>query len=821
MHEQASKPTQITVNGTYFDGHSAASHPVTLSLDEQGLLHLDPTHHQPIPLDEITIGSRIGSTPRRLEFPDGGLVETGDHRSIEQWQRSTTKNGHYGWIHRLESSIAYGAGALLFIIALILVSLMWGIPWSSNLIAHALPEDITQTIGDSAVESLDQLIFSSSELDPQRYQQLQLKFQQLLTNSNNHKGYRLEFRHGGVIGANAFAFPNGLVVMTDEMVELADLDEELLSIFLHEIGHLEQRHSLRQIIAHSSLAILTTLLTGDITAASSLVVGAPNLLMKASYSREMETEADTYALIEMERLQLATEHFANIMDRLEFAMVEAQSEVHTEPTDPDPDDENSEESWLNKVELLDFFSSHPLTEQRTARFRQGKPAPLPTPTAITDSKAYPVDFIALRQHLNKGQYQQLHRQLDHHYQQFLSGDGKAEIIADKAYNLLCTFTPETQQQLEQWAVEMPGSYVAQYALGIYNKTLVSIRRDGRYWRHIPEQDRVAMENHTKVAETHFLNSLKIQPDFTLAQASLYSLASFSRYDDTDEETLITEALKTNPASYILNRTKLFYLQPRWGGSYPEINDALKGIHKQIQQNPELAALTGVIFHYKALDYDRNQHYRGTVRLESAAINRGHKSWYFANRADAFSKLDEPELALIDYNNAIQLFPEDPQLYIDRSSVLRDLRQLESARQDIETVLTITPYDEDALETLANFQIKAGNHQTALGNFQKILVTQPGNANAHFRISKLLTRDSGQQEAALQASHKAIQFGDDSPHYWYQYAYLTGTAQNCAFPGAAKTYLRLCQNSWCSETNLRWVKQKQTELAQQNLCANSQ
>ena len=49
--------------------------------------------------------------------------------------------------------------------------------------------------------------------------------------------YQLEFRHGGYIDANAFALPSGIIVMTDELVELAKSDDELISVLAHEIGH--------------------------------------------------------------------------------------------------------------------------------------------------------------------------------------------------------------------------------------------------------------------------------------------------------------------------------------------------------------------------------------------------------------------------------------------------------------------------------------------------------------------------------------------------------------------------------------------------------
>ena len=358
-------------NGHYYDGQTAQAHAAELSINSDNELELTPALRTPTALADVKISSRVGITPRRIEFADGALFETVDHQALDEWLTSHGRSS--GWIHRLESKTAYALGALFVVVIFVAVSVTWGIPWSSKYIAQALPTSITIPLGDSAMESMDKLVFYPSKLPPQRIAELQAQFQQLLPAEESGYEYQLLFRGGGQIGPNAFALPNGTIVITDELVELADVDEELHSILLHEIGHLQHHHSLRQIIAHTSLAVLTSTLTGDITAAGSLVVGAPNVMMEASFSREMETEADTYSLQQMQHLGLPTEHFANIMERLEFAVLnnddEEEEAIQPNNYDQSGDDEVTEH-WLDATRVLNFFSSHPLTEERIARFRQ-------------------------------------------------------------------------------------------------------------------------------------------------------------------------------------------------------------------------------------------------------------------------------------------------------------------------------------------------------------------------------------------------------------------------------------------------------------------
>ena len=253
---------------------------------------------------------------------------------------------------------------------------------------------------------------------------------------------------------------------------------------------------------------------------------------------------------------------------------------------------------------------------------------------------------------------------------------------------------------------MPNSYTAHHALGIYHANQINLRRSGRYWRNIPEEDRAAMAEHTDSAVQSLHRSLVLKPNFTLAQAELYSLASAGNAKAIDEEQLLADALSTSPASYILNRTKLFYLLPRWGGDYRDMRRTLQTIADLAELNPELAPLAGSFHHYKAFDTYGEDDYRRTVKLETIAIQQEHKSWFFSRRAKAYKQLGEMQSALTDYDNALRLFPESAQLHIERSKILSTLQQEVEARKDIDIALSLAPYNAAALYELASLQRQA-------------------------------------------------------------------------------------------------------------------
>ena len=359
------------LKGFFYDGQTAGKRDVELEMDGQGIISADTPLIQPVSIKEITFSRRIGNIPRTLTFPSSGVFETTDHKTLEKWLSEHQISHELA--HKLESSTQYALGALIFMMLFIVWSYFYGIPWFSKLAANALPVEASVYIGHGAMETMDERFFSESKLDAEQRRSLTEQFVRLLPNAEITAKikYKLLFRGGGFIGANAFALPDGTVVITDELIKLAKHDEEILSILLHEIGHVEHQHSLRRVISHSGLAVLTVLITGDISSAGELVLALPNILMDSAYSRDHEWEADGYALEAMKKNGIPTSRFADIMERLEFYQLESEANTGTNDKSIAKDEKTSEYEYEYEFDnsWLDYMSGHPASKDRIERFR--------------------------------------------------------------------------------------------------------------------------------------------------------------------------------------------------------------------------------------------------------------------------------------------------------------------------------------------------------------------------------------------------------------------------------------------------------------------
>jgi len=248
------------------------------------------------PLAEVEISDRIGDVPRRLTLSGIGVFETTDNDGID---RALAAIGRpISAVHWLEqrwpiafaSLVAIGIGSLLFV--------RYGLPAAAELAARHLPTRIDRILGRQTLSALDELFFEPSTLSEERQQSLAARFDSMTRDlddgADEGHDYRLLHRAAPMLGPNALALPSGIIVMTDELVELAHDDEELVAVLAHELGHVRGRHALRQMLQSAGISALAFVLLGDVTTASSLLSAAP-ILIEAKHSRDFEREADSFA----------------------------------------------------------------------------------------------------------------------------------------------------------------------------------------------------------------------------------------------------------------------------------------------------------------------------------------------------------------------------------------------------------------------------------------------------------------------------------------------------------------------------------------------
>lgn len=332
------------VAGVYFDGHSARALPAQLEVYRSGEVRLIlPAAEAIFPLAQVRLDARVGNSARSVHLPAGAKFETRDNDAIDRAFAAFNIDTGARWLHRVETHWRFIAAAVVIMAVSSWAIVMFGVPAAAKSIAFALPAKTNTLIGQGTLAVLDKM-FKPSELDADTQEKFTNYFATMSASvAEPGVEYRLVFRKGGKIGANAFALPSGVVIATDELINLAKHDHEVVAVLAHEIGHLQNRHGLRHAIQSSAIALAALTITGDVSSTSYAIAALPTLLVNAQYSQNFEREADAYALAYLQTHRIEPAHFKNFMLRMEAA-------------------HGGDNDWAK------YLASHPPTKERVAAF---------------------------------------------------------------------------------------------------------------------------------------------------------------------------------------------------------------------------------------------------------------------------------------------------------------------------------------------------------------------------------------------------------------------------------------------------------------------
>ncbi len=338
-----------TLRGYYFDGRSSVRRTVTLvrSGDE---LHLQGDGIDlRYPLAVVRLAPPVGGTRRLLRLPDGAQCEVDGDGDLERQLGLDRGRRCQRLIHRWEQTPVLVILSLLLTVATIAGLVKFGIPALARRVAFAVPPATERAIGRETLALLDRVAMKPSELPASRQREVADLFGRMRADIPGGREYRLEFRASDQVGANAFALPSGIIVVTDGLVRLAKSDDELAGVLAHEAGHVRYRHALRHVLQNSGTGLLVAAVTGDILSVTSLSATLPTALIDATYSRDFEREADDAAVDYLKRRQIPPRVYAGMLERL-------QAEHDRKGGRGD-----------QGGGLGDFFSTHPLTGERVRR----------------------------------------------------------------------------------------------------------------------------------------------------------------------------------------------------------------------------------------------------------------------------------------------------------------------------------------------------------------------------------------------------------------------------------------------------------------------
>lgn len=196
-----------------------------------------------------------------------------DVKGLKRWKTST-------WS---QSFVWRSIAASIAVICVVVVIGIWQYDRLAGWIAQQIPMKTELAIGESVLKSLNaDARYMSKGPAVEAVQRIGDR----LTQGSRYK-YRWYVAKDKTV--NAFAIPGGIIVVNSGLLEKADTANELAAVLAHEVQHVEERHSLRNMIASAGLAGVVLLVLGD---ANTAILIVAHQVSAQYFNRQVESEAD-------------------------------------------------------------------------------------------------------------------------------------------------------------------------------------------------------------------------------------------------------------------------------------------------------------------------------------------------------------------------------------------------------------------------------------------------------------------------------------------------------------------------------------------------
>ncbi|ANO49516.1 peptidase M48 Ste24p [Flavobacterium columnare] len=320
----------------YYDGVSSKPHLVELFLDirknclffenkEKGCLNWSINE-----LDH-TFQSNLVVLHYKLDVSQN--IQITDQKFIQEFKQYLSENKQLDWnqkIRNLNLIIVISIAMILFVS--VIFSYFYVVPWLGEKAAVLLPQSFDDKLGVSAFNQ-----FILTENKKEKESQLLQEFADQLKLKNTKK---LHFTIVDSPIVNAFALPDGNIVVYKGILDKIKTYEELVALLGHETAHVNQRHAIKLLCRDLSGYLFLSVMLGDINGIMSVVGQHADSLYSLSFSRNFETQSDEEGFKLMLANQIDPKGMIDLFTTLEK-------------------EENS-----TALSVPEFLSSHPITKER-------------------------------------------------------------------------------------------------------------------------------------------------------------------------------------------------------------------------------------------------------------------------------------------------------------------------------------------------------------------------------------------------------------------------------------------------------------------------
>lgn len=421
--------------------------------------------------------------------------------------------------------------------------------------------------------------------------------------------------------------------------------------------------------------------------------------------------------------------------------------------------------------------------------------------------------------LKSGEFAALDARLSEYQRGFEAGR-LSEDVAKQAFAAFAHSDPALEAMLTRWALEVPDSYAAPLARGIYLANLGWHARGARFSNKTPEARFRQMRNYLTKAARDFRRAILMNEKLSLAYGNLINIG-MAASDLVDERAVMEAGLRAVPQSRDIRYRYLRSLEPKWGGSMARIEDFLERVREDAADYPEIEPLLGYADYVRGEALRRKARYAEAAAYFDKALEYGEDWWYRYNRGlNAYFGKDYED-AIEEFGLALALWPESADTLDRRARAYRALDRIELAMADWDAALRLDPHDPLTLRQRARTLRKQGRYREAERDYTDALLFGTLDHRIRYERGWLYLWNLKEYEKAAADLQRATMLEPERASYWYHYASALFRNLDCEFQPAARSYLRLCRDgTQCQAERTEWAEAVLDTFARSSECAMS-
>ena len=349
------------------------------------------------------------------------------------------------------------------------------------------------------------------------------------------------------------------------------------------------------------------------------------------------------------------------------------------------------------------------------------------------------DLIELRSDFESRNFSVLNTKLSHWQSEF-----EMDVVNElKLYDALRIFEVQSvdyEMIFSDWIAFSPElwqPYISRASYYVHN----GWESRGGAWAFKTSNEQFAnMHLYFNKAEKDLKTCIEIKPELYLAYDRLISINTAGSGKSL-KEAIIQQAVQKFPNSFIVMSSAAWANEPRWGGTYEQMEAIADSAAPYLMDNPELSVLYGFIYRDQADRLDRRKKYRKAEKLYKKALQYGLDCPTCNDFAMLYYyRFDDPQKALGIINQGMAFSPNRAQSYSIRARIYFKLKDYDNSLNDLGTAEKIAITNEDISEmrewasaTLVyeGSQKQKEHFNDALADFNMALQFSSRNEEAYF------------------------------------------------------------------------------------------